>query len=372
MERMELTVIMKITISDSRITKMFASLFLAVALIGSISVMNNANIAEAKEKMVTITPQKEREYAIERYEKKEAQYHFRIAEKDSPLRQIQDTLVTYNSDKLNYNDGKHERWLEPVGVVEYSYPHGASSSAGVSYMNQQYEDRVNGYNSYDIIRYSDVAAVMAHEFGHFVNKDTLIWVKGYPKSAQRDDEFGADQMGMELLDKVPEYSMGSMVARATGFQGIYPTSADDFKFLEDWSYGRVKLIRFDTFNCIFTVDGKMFTVGQSHGLGWQDARNTDRTLYLMGQIASCIHHGIWKKSNFLWIPESDYFPNGRNDKMLLLVCDQDSDVSIKILATFDFTEAELKDRTNMKKNLSNPEKDKDVDDFNFIINWPKD
>lgn len=92
----------------------------------------------------------------------------------------------------------------------------------------------------------------------------------------------------------------------------------------------------------------------------------------MGQIASCIHHGIWKKSNFLWIPESDYFPNGRNDKMLLLVCDQDSDVSIKILATFDFTEAELKDRTNMKKNLSNPEKDKDVDDFNFIINWPKD
>lgn len=373
MERMELTVIMKITISDSRITKMFASLFLAVALVGSISVMNNANIAEAKEKMVTITPQKERDGAKAKFEKEKAQYYLRETSVDSPLREIQDNLVAYNSDRLNYNDGKHERWLEPIGIADNTYPHEGSSCAGYTYIKQWYEDQLENYfHEYNIIQYSNTAALLAHEYGHFVNKDSLTWVKGYPKSAQRDDEFGADQMGMELLDKVPEYSMGSMVARATGFQGIYPTSADDFKFLEDWSYGRVKLIRFDTFNCIFTVDGKMFTVGQSHGLGWQDARNTDRTLYLMGQIASCIHHGIWKKSNFLWIPESDYFPNGRNDKMLLLVCDQDSDVSIKILATFDFTEAELKDRTNMKKNLSNPEKDKDVDDFNFIINWPKD
>ena len=363
---------MKITIFNNKIAKIFASLFLAVALVGSISVMNNANIAEAKEKMVTITPQKEREYAIERYEKKEAQYHFRIAEKDSPLRQIQDTLVTYNSDKLNYNDGKHERWLEPVGVVEYSYPHGASSSAGVSYMNQQYEDRVNGYNSYDIIRYSDVAAVMAHEFGHFVNKDTLTWVKGYPKSAQRDDEFGADQMGMELLDKVPEYSMGSMVARANGFQGIYPTFNDDLKFLEDWAYGRVKFVQIDVVVCL-SVDGIPFTVRQSHNLGasW-DASGDERTMYLMGQIASCIHHGMWKKRNIFWGPESSYFLNGRSDCTTLFVYDPNSDVQIKFLATFNITEADIKELTNAEMTSKNCEKKWQDDDFNFIRNWPKD
>lgn len=362
---------MKITIFDSRITKMLASFFLAVAMLGGVAAISDANIAEAKEKMVTITPQKERENAIERYEKREAQYHFRIAEKDSPLRQIQDTLVAYNSDRLNYNDGKHERWLEPVGVAEYNYPHEASSSAGISYMNQKYEDQVNGYNSYDIIRYSDVAAVMAHEFGHFVNKDTLSWVKGYPKSAQRDDEFGADQMGMNLLDKVPEYSIASMLNGASGFQNIYPTATDDIKYIEDWSYGRVKLVQLDPWNCIFTVDGKVFSIGESHGL-WDsyDARAIERTQYLMGQIASCIHHNMWKKGNMLWGRESDYFLNGRPNKTTLLVYDKNSNVPIKFLGTFDFSIDDLNapKHTTTIKTMA---KDMEIASFNAIKDFPK-
>jgi hypothetical protein len=89
------------------------------------------------------------------------------------------------------------------------------------------------------------------EFGHFAEKDTLIYPSKETKETKRTREFNADQMGMELLDRVPEYSMGSMVGRATGFQGIYPTAAEDMKFIEDWSYGRVKLIQLDRFHCIF-------------------------------------------------------------------------------------------------------------------------
>jgi hypothetical protein len=79
----------------------------------------------------------------------------------------------------------------------------------------------------------------------------------------------------------------------------------------------------------------MFTVGQSHDLGdtWDD-HGVDRSLYLMGQIASCIHHGMWKKSNIYWGSESDYFPGGRKDNTVLLVCDKNSDVPMKILADF--------------------------------------
>ena len=44
---MELTVIMKITIFDSRITKMLASFFLAVAMLGGVAAISDANIAEA-------------------------------------------------------------------------------------------------------------------------------------------------------------------------------------------------------------------------------------------------------------------------------------------------------------------------------------
>lgn len=364
---------MKITIFDSKITKMFAPFFLAVAMLGAVAAVSDANIAEAKEKIITITPQKERDGARANFEKEKAQYNLRETSKKSPLRKIQDNLVVYNSDRLNYNDGKHERWLEPIGIADNTYPHEGSSCAGYTYVKQWYEDQLENYfHEYNIVQYSNTAALLAHEYGHFVNKDSLSWVKGQPQSAQRDDEFGADQMGMELLDKVPEYSMGSMVARATGFQGIYPTAWDDLKILEDWSYDRVKFVQIDGVNCL-SVDGVPFTVRQSHNLGasW-DASGDDRTMYLMGQIASCIHHGMWKKRNIFWGPESNYFLNGRSDCTTLFVYDPNSDVQIKFLATFNITEADIKELTNAEMTLMNCEKKWQVDDFNFIRNWPKD
>ena len=63
---------MKITIFDSRITKMLASFFLAVAMLGGEVAISDANIAEAKEKIITIARQKERDGARANFEKEKA------------------------------------------------------------------------------------------------------------------------------------------------------------------------------------------------------------------------------------------------------------------------------------------------------------
>jgi hypothetical protein len=211
-----------------------------------------------------------------------------------------------------------------------------------------------------------VAALLAHEFGHFVNKDTLSWVEGYPKSARRDDEFGADQMGMQLMDAVPEYSMGSVAGETSGFLGIFPTAADDLKFIEDWSYGRVKFLQLDPWHCVFTVDGKLFSPpnGDKGLRDSFDASASDRTLYLAGQIASCIHHGIWKKENIAYNRESRFFPNGRDNKTTMAVWADSSRSGdpVKILATFDI-------------DLSTPKAERSVEaqcqanNFNYLLNF---
>lgn len=360
---------MKITIFNSKIAKMLAPLFLAVACLGGINIVNISSVAEAK--IITTTPKAERAGAETIFKKDKEKYHLRDTAEDSPLRKIQDTLITYNSDKLNYNDGKHDRWLSPVGIADSNYPYNGASCGGVTYIRKEYEDALIGCPEYNFVEYSNVAALLAHEFGHFVNKDTLSWVEGIPKTARRDDEFEADQMGMNLLDKVPEYSIASMLNYASGFQNIYPTATDDMKYIEDWSYGRVKLVQLDPWNCIFTVDGKVFSIGESHGL-WDsyDARAIERTQYLMGQIASCIHHNMWKKGNMLWGRESDYFLNGRPNKTTLLVYDKNSSVPIKFLGTFDFSIDDLNapKHTTTIKTMA---KDMEIASFNAIKDLPK-
>lgn len=355
---------MKITIFNSKTTKMLASFFLAVACLGGINIVNISSVAEAK--IITTTPKAERAGAETIFKKDKEKYHLRDTAEDSPLRKIQDTLITYNSDKLNYNDGKHDRWLSPVGIADSNYPYNGASCGGVTYIRKEYEDALIGCPEYNFVEYSNVAALLAHEFGHFVNKDTLSWVEGIPKTARRDDEFGADQMGMNLLDKVPEYSIASMLNYASGFQNIYPTATDDMKYIEDWSYGRVKFIQYDWWNCIFTVDGKLFNPPNGNkGLrDTVDTKGMPRTLYLAGQIASCIHQGIWKKENIAYAKESYFFKNGRDNKTTLAVWSDSScnGKPAKILATFDF---------DFSKNGQYSQEEKwQIENFNYTKNFP--
>ncbi len=354
---------MEITIFEDKKMKILATLFLAVAWFTGMDMIENT--AEAK--IITTTPRAERAGAENIFNKEKEQYHLREASADSPLRKIQDKLVTYNPDKLNYNDGKHDRWLEPIGIADNNYPNEGASCAGVTYVKKLYEDKLAGFPDYDIIRYSDVAALVAHEYGHFANKDSLSWVEGYPRSAVRDREYNAEQMGMQLMDQVPEYSMGSMAGEAVGFQGLYPTAAEDLKFIEDWSYGRVKFLQLGSGHCVFTVDGEPFIVRHSNSIGASsDAPSDSRSLYLAGQIASCIHHGIWKKENIAYNRESHFFHGGRDNKTTLAVWADSSctGAPVKILGTFDV------DMSTPKEDRNEFEK-WEVEFLNFIKNWPK-
>lgn len=90
----------------------------------------------------------------------------------------------------------------------------------------------------------------------------------------------------------------------------------------------------------------------------------------MGQIASCIHHNMWKKGNMLWGRESDYFLNGRPNKTTLLVYDKNSSVPIKFLGTFDFSIDDLNapKHTTTIKTMA---KDMEIASFNAIKDLPE-
>lgn len=356
---------MKITIFDSKIAKMLASLFLAVALVVSVNVIDNENIAEAH----TISPQKEREFAAEELAQDQKKYTIYQASEGSEIRNIQDKLIAYNSDRLNYNDGKHDRWLEPVWIVDNNtvddeVPAVGMALSGYVKIHAEANNCVRGVDERNYTAYSYSSALLAHEFGHFVNKDTLSWKDG--KKYRWEDEHEADKTAIELLDKVPDYSISSMLIDAGGADGIHSSPEEVMKYIEDWSYGRVKFIQYDWWDCIFTVDGKLFNPPNGNkGLrDTVDTKGRSRTLYLAGQIASCIHQGIWKKENIAYAKESYFFKNGRDNKTTLAVWSDSScnGKPAKILATFDF---------DFSKNGQYSQEEKwQIENFNYTKNFP--
>lgn len=361
---MELTVIMKITIFDSKITKMLASFFLAVALVSGVSVVNKANIVEAH----TISPQKERKFAAEQLAQDQKKYTMYQVSEGSEIRNIQDKLIAYNSDRLNYNDGKHDRWLDPVWIVENGTVDGASAAgmalSGYIKIHAKANEYVQGIDERNYIAYSYSSALLAHEFGHFANQDTLSWKDG--EKYRWQDEHEADKTAIEFLDKVPDYSISSMLLIGSGEDGIHSSPEEVTKYIEDWSYGRVKFIQYDWWNCIFTVDGKLFNPPNGNkGLrDTVDTKGMPRTLYLAGQIASCIHQGIWKKENIAYAKESYFFKNGRDNKTTLAVWSDSScnGRPAKILATFDF---------DFSKNGQYSQEEKwQIENFNYTKNFP--
>jgi hypothetical protein len=111
---------MEITIFEDKKMKILATLFLAVAWFTGMDMIENT--AEAKIITTYAREPSGQDAESHIFNKEKEQYHLREASADSPLRKIQDKLVTYNPDKLNYNDGKHDRWLEPIGIADNSYP----------------------------------------------------------------------------------------------------------------------------------------------------------------------------------------------------------------------------------------------------------
>lgn len=295
------------------------------------------------------------------------------SEPGSVERLVQREIVEANPGKLNFDDGKHERWLEPLyqeyagkegnawsnGSVtiitswelamcnERRIDHDDPDDSGYSvYRNQFYRNANNG----NVSARSNLASVLAHECAHFVNKDGMRY--NLTNEENRKSEQAADIEGMNLLVRTPAYSPGTMASfhimeMFYGYYGggRYPSVPDmikaDAAYLKEMSGGRVELEvegADSPFHTVFRlkVDGKLFAgtgVVPSHG---QEGTSVERTSYLAGQIAAAMKMGIWKPSNIYIMPLNEYMPTQSAKKSVVIVTENGSKKIKKVLGVFDF------------------------------------
>lgn len=295
---------------------------------------------------------------------------------------IMDKIIKANPNKLNYDDGKHDRWVSGLYWSEDTDQSNAFSNGGYilvtakkAYLSSLYDDGEHEAEPRDITEQpnniyliSSFATDIAHELAHFECRDSaIIGDKRNPTKV----EYDADQEGMRLADAVPEYSMGAFVSNyfherhlvyINDGKGDYHPSWKQYRdanraYIEKISKGRVKLDE----DCRLTVDGKLFMgTGYMPSSEYSDYR--ERTAYLAGQIASCIQRGIWKRENLGHSKETRFFIDGNREKTTLAVWNS-SDVEgnpVKLLGTFDFSEDSTKESRNSKEQ-------QEVDCMNYIM-----
>ena len=331
------------------------------------------------------SPEEEREWAKEAQEDDASKYTIVQAEEGSPLRNIQDRLIKYNSDRLNYDDGKHDRWLEPVWLGFGDIPTTGWSQGGYVMIPNQTVSLANGRqgalhrnqnvnNDYNIYNNSNIAETLAHEFAHFTNNDVR---KGNTRKSKTSIacEYQADATAREFLANVPEYSIGSQLliyagGHWNGFderRGIqtHPADKDRFQAIVDGikkaSNGRVSVDN----ELHLTVDGKLF-MGTGYVQTTDEADKKVRTAYLAGQIATCIQEGIWNRDYIAYNAENKIFKDGRPDKVVLAIWDNSQCVGEpkKILGTFDYDMHKAKrDRNQIEQT--------EVDTIGYIMDLTK-
>ena len=343
----------------------------SAAIIASASFMASQP-AEAK-----ATYQQERSWEVWQISDDQSKYRMVQSQKGSRLRRIQDELVKYNSDVLNYKDGVHGRWVQPVWLNEDSDEDRSYSLGGYIVLTQKKVDSLTqGRENTARSLYSNslIASPVAHELGHYVNEDTINRV------ADRDDthvksEYAADEEAWALLESVPEYSIGSQLTdNLLRKQGKYAFELNNTKSASDdkrigaiighiskISGGRVKIDE----ACRLTVDGRPF-MGTGYVPASDDATKEERTAYLAGQIASCMKDGLWTRSRVDYMPESEFCEGGRPDYTVVVIRKGETANGgptgeiAKVLGTFAFS---LKDN----KYSRNVQAQKEADTVNAIL-----
>lgn len=175
---------------------------------------------------------------------------------------IQAELVQYNSNKLNFDDGRHSRYLSPVKESSVPAVDAVTIPAGQIYVSTQMIDftmtvspdgkidlRNQGvHNEENIYQRSMLASVIAHESSHWYNRDfqrkldsfygenglqkllgnnwatptkenleLLMKDIAYNKTSQNanfsvEGEYLADKQAVEFLNNTMKFSSGSLVS----------------------------------------------------------------------------------------------------------------------------------------------------------------
>ena len=314
-------------------TKPFAGLLAAAcfALASATATMDSLLPQTAEARVSGGTESRWGQELVEEYDEK---YGVEQQEDGTPLKRMQDRLVAFNSDKLNYNDGKHDHWIEPVYLAKRDLPDIAGIQEGncIVLSPDDFSDALKDKH-YWFVENSNDATTMAHELAHYINHDSES------NRSQSEKEFRADELAMDLMANVPEYSFGSMALRHRGEdvdEDGHPTDTQRMQMVIDKikkdSKGRVRV----------DEDGRMYYKGELFGddgylkTGWFGDYKSD-TLYLAAQIATAIKKGWWKRNLLAHGPESNVFVDGRdNCTILAIYTDTTYTVPRKILARFSF------------------------------------
>lgn len=293
--------------------------------------------------------------AYEALQKDKQLYDMQQAAPDSIMQMMQNSLVRWNPQYLNINDGKHKRWLEPFWIMGGSENRNAASIGGFVEISEGYArlcntvyrngvptDNLRPNKPRNIANNSSIAAIFAHECAHFAHED---WKRASYRETRGayNAELAADALGMEFLSNTPEYSPGSAITvrlrnsdtQYTQNTGRHPSNATriekEREILRKMSKGRVAVKQSGR----TSIDGKLV-----NGTGFlpdsDDSDSVERTLYVAGQIASAIKKGKWQKKLLSRETEDAVLMRGKKDKTVLVVRDSPQGQIIKIVGTFDF------------------------------------
>ena len=213
-----------------------ATLLTAAIFTGS---MSAGDIPHAQAYMITC--QEERNVGYNAYNEYLASHKYY---KDKDLSSFYRLVVATNSDKLNFDDGRHKRWVNnDVVVVDngelnaYMYPGGYMAFTKEeldfcsSYCNDGYtgSDK-KGWRTYDDGLYAGgrLLSVMCHEFGHYINEDYLKTVDKNMKLnylSQIISVFSPGTTNAALAQLGAAFTVQSMVER--GYSRPDENDADD-------------------------------------------------------------------------------------------------------------------------------------------------
>lgn len=321
--------------------------FLAIALLMTsvFSVYDDSvcgtSIAEASMYGATYDREvREGKRTIEKYKK---EYGAVQLGQNDPVLKIQENIVKCNPDKLSFTDHRKRHWVMPTYMTTRgNFKYGGQAVGGPYIILNHSTVASLGENKIkddgQMIYTSLVATVIAHECGHIIHHDgRLLRVIDLPFSRSSiSTEARAEDVGMDLINNVPEYSIGSFMWKRNAVEDKeHPSDKEAvnqvIKKIRDLSGGRVILAP----DGKLTFDGKLFMMAGYMSASYDDC-SIKRTEYLAGQIASCIQKGIWKKSHLGILQEKAYFSGGRDGYILLVAYDSPDHTGkpVKILGSF--------------------------------------
>lgn len=368
------------TMFQNKIGKKLAlSLLLALAAPSALPQMTPAAVTVAEAHMMSC---KQERGIGDKVLKKSIKGH-NVQEAVGGVANIQNRLVTCNSDRLNMQDGKHKRYLSRTLVdSSVNWPNAFMAPGGKSviYAKQIEIDRKDDRTAssqtdperpLNLVNYSaesNLASTLAHEYGHYANEDFLnavdrhmalaIALSCIPTPATiaanagiaagnvmvvRQETFnmekGADATGVEFLANVPEYSMGSMITSFQNYQKyLRSTNQKDGggwrNFVTAHSHTDLRIDRVRdriaevsqsrvmlSKDGVLTVDGERVN-GTGRLMDMQLANGRERTNYLAGQIASTMKRHYWKPQYLRPMKESEFTGSGSEDRTVFVVCEK--------------------------------------------------